>query len=136
MAKGNELADAMVKAIGLEATRTLVRAYGGKRIKVPNGRGRPGSFSAWLDENIGLEAARCFRAAFGGEDIGVPKLYAQAIAARNRIIIGEYDGGKSMHDLVRDHDLTERQIRNILNSPVGDDSFDMRAVDDRQMGLF
>lgn len=136
MKERRELAEAMIEAIGLEATRTLVRLYGGKRIKVPSGKGKPGSFSAWLDDNLGLEAARRFRATFGGEDIAVPKLYAQLIAVRNRLIVEDYSAGLAMLDLVMKHQLTERQIRSIINRPLADIDFALPVVDDRQMGLF
>lgn len=136
MKERRELAEAMIEAIGLDATRTLVRLYGGKRIKVPSGKGKPGSFSAWLDDNLGLEAARRFRATFGGEDIAVPKLYAQLIAFRNRLIVEDYSAGLPMLNLVMKHQLTERQIRSIINRPLADVEFTLPVVDDRQMGLF
>lgn len=136
MARRSELADTLVETIGLEAAQCLVREYGGKQIKVPDGSGRAGAFSAWMDEALGVEPARALRATFGGECITVPMLYAQMLAARDRLIVADYDAGLSMLELVRKYKLTERQIRTILNRPAGDASFGQRVVDDRQMGLF
>lgn len=136
MARRSELADTLVETIGLEAAQRLVREYGGKQIKIPDGSGRAGTFSAWLDEALGIEPARALRATFGGECITVPMLYAQMLAARDRLIVTDYDGALTMLELVRKYHLTERQIRTILNRPVGDETLGQRVVDDRQMGLF
>lgn len=136
MAKRSELADTLVETIGFDAASCLVRAYGGKQIKIPAGTGRAGAFSAWLDEALGIEAARRLRAMFGGECITVPMLYDQMLAARNRLIVDDYDASLGMLALVRKYDLSERQIRTIINRPVGDDTLGQRVVDDRQMGLF
>ena len=136
MAKRSELADTLVETIGLEAAQCLVREYGGKQIKIPDGSGRAGAFSAWLAEALGVEAARKLKAVFGGESITVPMLYDQMLAARNRLIVADYDDGLIMLELVRKYKLTERQIRTILNRPAGDATLGQRLIDDRQLGLF
>lgn len=136
MAKRSELAETLVETIGLEAAQRLVREYGGKQIKIPDGTGRAGAFSAWLDEALGIEPARALRAMFGGECITVPMLYAQMLAARDHLIVADYDGGLTMLELVRKYRLTERQLRTILNRPAGDTSIGQRVIDDRQLGLF
>ena len=136
MARRSELADSLVDAIGLVAARRLVREYGGKQIKIPSGSRPGGTFCAWLDESLGVEAARALKATFGGETITVPMLYDQMLAARNRLIVADFDGGMSMLELVRKYELTERQIRTILKQPAGDDTLGQRVLDDKQMGLF
>lgn len=136
MAKRSRLADTLVDTIGLEAARVLIKEYGGKQIKIPDGSRRGGSFSAWMDEAMGVEAARAMRFVFGGEEITVPVLYDQMLAARNRLIVADYVEGMNMLALVRKYHLTQRQIRTILNSPAGDELLGQRVVDDRQMGLF
>lgn len=136
MAKRSKLADTLVDTIGLDAARQLISAYGGKQIKIPDGSRRGGAFSVWLDEALGIEAARALKAVFGGEEITVPMLYDQAMAARNRLIVADYESSMSMLELVRKYHLSQRQIRTILNSPIADDSYVARVVDDRQMGLF
>lgn len=136
MAKRSEIADILVEGMGLEATKTLVRYFGGKQIKIPDGSGRAGVFSQWLDENLGIPAANWLRGTFGGSSITVPMLYDQALCARNRQIVADYDGGLSMLEIIRKYNRTERQIRTILNSPIDGDSFALPVVDDRQLGLF
>jgi hypothetical protein len=136
MEKRSSLAAALVDGIGYEATMVLVRELGGKRIKVPDGSGRQGAFSAWLDENLGLQAAARLRATFGGEDISVPKLTQQAKDARNALIVADYNGGMSMLEMVKKYDLCERQLRDIINRPVVEATLGRGVVDDRQLGLF
>lgn len=136
MARRSKLADTLVETLGLDAARVFIGAYGGKQVKIPDGSRRGGAFSVWLDEALGVEAARALKAVFGGEEITVPMLYAELIAARNRLIVADYEAGMSMLELVRKYHLSQRQIRTILNSPIDDDSYVARVVDDRQLGLF
>ena len=136
MAKRSETAEALVEAIGFDATMRLVAVLGGKVIKIPNGLGKAGAFCALLDEILGVEAARCLKARFGGEKMHVPMLSAQIKAARNRLIIADYDNRVAMLSIVRKHELSERQIRTILNSPPAEETALRRVVDDRQLGLF
>lgn len=136
MARPSVLADTLVETIGLQATLALVRAFGGKVITIPNGRGAAGPFSAWLVQELGAEAARRLSAVFGGERLPVPRLAAQAIEARNRALRADYDAGVRMIELVRRYERTERQIRTILGMPDSDTSIGSAVVDDRQMGLF
>ncbi len=132
---GTETAQALIDAIGYPGTMALVKALGGKQIKIPSGRG-PGSTSAWLDELLGVETARRLRAAFASEIVSVPKLTAQAKAARNRAIVHDFDRSVPMLEIVLKYDLTERQIRTILSQPAGDCELGRGAVDDRQSTLF
>lgn len=136
MAKRSDIADQLVDVIGLEATQALIKAYGGKQIVVPDGSGRAGAFSAWLDDTLGRMAADALRRVFGGERFTVPLGYAEALNARNRAIVADYDAGMDMLALIQKYRRTERQLRTILNQPIADDEPRRAAVDDRQMGLF
>lgn len=136
MGRRSETADALMDAIGAAATMALVRHYGGKVVRIPDGSGRPGPFSAWIEAHLGAEAALGLSATFGGEALAVPKLAAQARAARNRLLVKDYDAGLGMLELVRKYDLTERQIRTILNRPAEADTLGRGAGDDKQLGLF
>lgn len=136
MAKRSDIADQLVDAIGVEATQALIKAYGGKQIVVPDGSGRAGAFSAWLDATLGRRAAEALRRVFGGERFTVPRGYAEALNARNRAIVADYDGRMNMLALIQKYDLTERQLRTILNQPLADEAPRRATVDDRQMGLF
>jgi hypothetical protein len=136
MARRSETVDDLVEAIGLTATQALIKGYGGKQVVVPDGSGRAGAFSAWLDEFLGITAAGALRHTFGGERLTVPIGYAQALDARNRAIVGDYDGGMGILDLIQKYRLTERQLRTILNRPLDDEAAQRAAVDDKQLGLF
>lgn len=136
MARRSEIAEAIVEAIGLGPAQCLIQHYGGKQIQIPDGSGRGGVFSLWLDKELGVEAARQLKAMFGGERITVPMCKAQLLSARNALIVADYDQGRSLLELVRKYQLTERQIRTILNTPLGDARIGTAVVDDRQMGLF
>jgi hypothetical protein len=115
----SKIADYIVSTIGFEAATRFFSYYGGKRVKIPDGTGRPGLFVERLIELLGEDGYRKLIARFGGEDISVPKGRAQAMIARNRQIVADYDAGTfSMHDLVRRYDLCERQIRAIINRPA------------------
>lgn len=136
MARRSELAETLVELLGMDAAKILVRDYGGKQIKVPDGSGRAGNFSQWMDEALGKVAADRLRSTFGGEVITIPRLYDQMLNARNRLIVADYDQGLGMVALVRQYGLTERQIRTILNRPLRDAPAPRVKVDDSQMALF
>jgi len=126
----------LVETLGLEGALCLMQAYKGKQITIPDGTGRAGTFSTWLDENLGVEGARKLRARCGGERLTMPMLKDQARHARNRLLIADYDSGMVILDLIHKYDISERQIRTILNCPAPDIVILSRPVDDRQLGLF
>ena len=136
MAKRSETVDELVRTIGLDATNKLIKGYGGKQLQIPAGSGRAGAFSAWLDEELGTVAAGALRQGFGGERLTVPIGYAQALDARNREIVADYDGGMAILPLIQKYRLTERQLRTILNRPLEDEAAPVGAIDDKQLGLF
>lgn len=137
MIERQKIADMLVEVIGLDATLRLIQEYRGKQITIPSGTGKAGPFSAWLDENLGVEAARRLRARCGNERLTVPMLKENARVARNRLLIADFDSGKlSMLDMIHKYDLSERQIRVILNSPSQAGGLVVPPRDDKQMALF
>lgn len=135
MARRSELMEQIVAAVGWEPARALVRELGGLQILVPGGTGTVGAMHARLEEILGADGCAAFCRVFGHTKMTVPKCQAQLLAARNAAIVADYDGGASMLELVQKFRLSERQIRAILNSPVGSaDGFS--AVPDWQMSLF
>lgn len=136
MAKRSEIAAILVEGMGIEATMTLVRSFGGKMLSIPRGTGVRGVFIEWMDLNLGPVAAIWLRTTFGGERLTVPMLYDEVLASRNRLIVADYDAGVPMLELVRKYNLSERQIRTILSSPLSDSILGGSVVDDRQMMLF
>lgn len=136
MAKRSDIAADMIRAIGFEPTQVLIKGFGGKQIRIPGGSGREGALGAWLDENLGSAAATALKAHFGGERLTVPRGYAEALNARNRSIVADYDAGMNILDLIKKYSLTERQLRTILNQPLADEAPRLAPVDDKQLGLF
>jgi hypothetical protein len=108
--------DLIASTIGVAAALALVKKEGGKIRRVPD---KP---SDWLlialpeDEHPG--AAKAFCGMFRQSIMTIPKAMAWRRAQRDRQIIAAYDGGATVHELVEEHDLTEKQIRIILNRPT------------------
>lgn len=106
----------IANTIGVAASLALVKKEGGKIRRVPD---KP---SDWLlialpeDEHPG--AAKAFCGMFRQSIMTIPKAMAWRRAQRDRQIIAAYDAGASVHELVEEHDLTEKQIRIILNRPA------------------
>lgn len=71
---------------------------------------------------MGSDNADKLMAHYGGEEIPVPNLKAARQAEqrrkRDREITLRYDEGESVPALATTYELTERQIRTILNRPV------------------
>lgn len=118
MTQGSTIAEELTRVLGADLAGRLFNAYGGKQIAVPDGTGRPGPFVEALIELLGDEGFKKLIALFGGERMTVPKGHAQAMIARNRLIVADYTAGASLLELVRKYGLTERRIRSILGSPV------------------
>ena len=112
----------IAEIIGLPATLTLVRAYGGTRLYVPN-RFDPDHPIVKL---IGHELAARFFTAYRGEQIDVPKGEVAVKAARDRRIRAARADGQTHARLAIRYGLSERQIRNIVGP----------EEDDRQVALF
>lgn len=117
MVQRSEIADEIVRVLGCEAAGRFFAAYGGKQILIADGTGRPGTFAAALIRLLGGKKFKMLQAHFGGERFTVPKGKAQAMIARNRQIVADYDAGATLLELVRKYDLTERRIRDILKRP-------------------
>lgn len=110
--------DALIDLVGTDAALALVCEYGGLPLDVPaTTRGRRYRELATL---IGDAAALALLAKFGGDALYIPKLDAQKRARRNAGIVADYDRGIPVHALARRHNLTERQIYNILGQPAED----------------
>lgn len=109
----------MVAHIGLPATMTIVRVYGGTVLRVPTGAVADGQRLLELTELLGTPVTCDLIAAYGGERISIPRC-AQALRdIRDRRIIAAYDAGQSVNSLAREHTLTDRQIRTILKRCPG-----------------
>lgn len=108
----------MSDIIGLEATRKLVAAYGGTRLRVPvkMPEAHP------LAELLGLEAARLLSCHYGLEEFDVPTASAAIKRARNRRMQAEHREGVSARRLARRYQLTERRVWEILAEDLPSDN--------------
>lgn len=113
-----------VRLIGLAATMILVEHFGGRRLYIPINP-HPDHHLAKL---IGLDNLAKLSQVYGLEDhFDIPKAERALKHLRNEKIRSEY-GPKSVSTLAREHNLTERQIWNILGDPS--------ALDTSQSQLF
>lgn len=110
--------DALIELVGRDAVMALVRVHGGLSFDVPvTTRGQRYRDLVAL---IGEPPARALLAKYGGDAIYIAKLDAQKRAQRNAEIVAAYDAGASVPVLASRHDLTERQVYNILGQPADD----------------
>jgi hypothetical protein len=110
--------------IGLPATLTLIRHYGGVRLYIPKTL-EPGHILVRL---LGPEAAQRLVAHYlPGENFDVPRGQSLVRALRDRAIAAAAARGASSADLARGFGMTHRHVRRILHraDPV-----------DMQPGLF
>jgi len=66
-------------------------------------------------ETIGVESALKLAEVFGGTTLAIPKLSAMKREERDMAIRKAYDAGKTVKTLSRHHNISTRQIANILN---------------------
>lgn len=102
----------LVDLLGATAVAALVRAFGGLVLDIP--KRRDGQAYQRIEEVVGPEAAAKLVEKFAGTPLYVARMYAAGLAARNRQIRAAYDQRVSVAELARQHQLTERQIWNIL----------------------
>lgn len=99
--------------VGLEATLTIVKHYGGVRLYVPMSM-TPDHILARL---IGFEAAVKLAKEFGGMDhFDIPRAAEAVRSVRNREISEKYMKGKSLRLLAIEYQMTERSILKILSA--------------------
>lgn len=103
--------------MGLPATLRLLQAKGGTQYNVP----MCGDNSPILIAIVGLVAARALSAEYGGQTLSVPKLDKVLTQLRNRMIVTAAETS-SLTELARQHQLTTRQISNILAACRNDDA--------------
>ncbi len=101
-----------VRLIGLKHTMALVSAYGGRRLYIPV-EPKPEHKLAQL---IGVENLAVLSKIYGLQDhFDIPKAERALKHLRDEKIRGEY-GPKSASKLALEHNLTERQIWNIVGA--------------------
>ncbi len=107
----------LVDLIGLTGTLKLVEHYGGIRLYVPVKYDPEHP----LVKLLGAAAAQKLIEHYGGEEhFDIPVMKKALLAVRDRKIRADY-AVKSRRQLAREHDLTERQIGNIVSGVVIED---------------
>jgi hypothetical protein len=117
----------IVDIIGMNAAMALVRNWPGIPLKVPAGRRPAGIMMRRLAAVIGKEAALKFIRHYGGEVVVIPRCAVAIRVARDQCIINQYNNGVTAANLAREHKLTVRHIRLILNRPGVDVTSDYCA---------
>ena len=103
----------MCELIGLDKTLSLVRLFGGTRLRIPAhpADGHP------LCRELGRAQARLLGSHYGGDDVYIPSLARLRRRQRNRRLRAAYDAGATVRELARSEHLSERSITTILNTP-------------------
>lgn len=102
----------LVELIGHRQAIELLRAWGGRRLKVP----------AEVHEDhalvftIGWEAARAIAGAYGGTDLDLPAERNYLVDMRNDAIAADFAGNRSISWLSITYGVSRRQVVSILDA--------------------
>lgn len=102
----------LVELIGHRQAIELLRAWGGRRLKVP----------AEVHEDhalvftIGWEAARAIAGAYGGTDLDLPAERNYLVDMRNDAIAAGFAGNRSISWLSQTYGVSRRQVNSILDA--------------------
>lgn len=112
-------AQLLIDLIGEAAALRMMDAknYGGMTVEFPKGEvGRGEQAFARLAEVIGMEHAKRLCKQFGGDRLYIPNLHHHFIAQRNRRIVTSYNSGTTIAELVKEHEMSDRWVREILKT--------------------
>lgn len=98
--------------IGDEATAKLVARYGGTIIYIPIKL----KCDHPLSQLLGEDTAKKLADEFGGLAVEVPRDLTLQLVQRNNLIQADRDAGMTQSQLALKYRLTQRTIRNIVNS--------------------
>lgn len=119
--------------IGHQSTIRLVRAKGGRDIKIPYASNL--SDEHWLVMTVGIEEAKKLCEYFKGTTLKLPIEINALIQLRNDAIVVDFNRGVSISELARNYQVDRKLIQNIL------DKFGLRGkpmphqAEDQQLGL-
>lgn len=106
------IARELIDALGLTATLSLVEAFGGVRIYIPQHL----TDDHVLVTSIGRALADVLSSRFGGEQLNIPRCVHALRAVRNTKIRRERLSGASPARLALRYAITERQIYTICST--------------------
>lgn len=101
----------LLSLIGDDAFTRLCMVFGGTRLYVSNSA----RCRQRLNVIVGESMAEKIIETFHGESILLPKLSSLEIKKRNTAIIEDSKHGMSHRDIAMKYDLTDRQVRRIIN---------------------
>lgn len=116
-----EAAREIVHLIGLPHAIELFKHLGGLTFPVPSGKNenRQGALRfEMMSECIGVDAAQILCKVFGGNRFYIPKCQQALSNIRDRRILRDCENGATNEELSLKYRLTDRRIREILNSPI------------------
>ncbi len=104
--------DDLVQLIGHHHAIELLRAWGGRRIKVPEsiGQDHPLAFV------VGLESAQKLARRYGSTELDLPAERNFLIDLRNAAIVSDFTAGSSILSLSCLYGVSRRQIQTILDA--------------------
>lgn len=111
MPRKSELLDDLTTQIGYSETIQLVRAWGGRRLRVP----KEPDANHPIALTIGLVAARQLALYHGGAELELPAERNAIMEVRNNAILRDLDNGHSTRACALRYGLTPRHVRYINN---------------------
>lgn len=108
----SSILDDLVHLIGHQHAIELLRAFGGRRLKVPADltQDHPLAFT------VGLQSAKRLAAHYGGTDVDLPAERNFLIDLRNDAILIDFKAGHSISALAMRYGVSRRQVNSILDA--------------------
>ena len=109
MPKKSELLDELTERVGFNGTIELLRAWGGRRLRVPKEipADHPIAFA------VGFEPAKKIAYFYGGTDLELPAERNALIQVRNDSILSDLAAGESVRSVAELYGLSPRMVRYI-----------------------
>lgn len=101
----------LVELVGYGSAIELLRAWGGRRLKVPNEVHQDHA----LAFAIGMDAATKIAAAYGGTDLDLPAERNHLTQLRNDALAREFDEGATISWLSQHFGLSRRHVTSVLD---------------------
>lgn len=109
-ARSSSLVSDLIDLIGLNDTLSLLRARGGERVYIP----LEVTDGHWLLESVGKRSAETVCRYWGGDYLALPMGSKLKSAQRNVEIYRAREQGKSVKEIARLFETTERSVRMVL----------------------
>lgn len=114
-----DMVELLIRLIGKTAADVLMdgRNLGGGRFVFPKSETGLGAQTyAYLVDLVGTDNVKRLCQHFNGDDVYIPKMSEQLRVKRNQAIVVEYNSGSSVREIMRKHNLSDRQIWTILKT--------------------